>query len=338
MAMRLRKSKLSEPGIRRRRSGRGFRYFTPEGEPLRDEETLQRIKSLAVPPAWRDVWICPYPNGHIQAVGTDDAGRRQYRYHDRWRQERDEEKHERVVELAKRLPQWRRRVAEDLVKPGLGCERVLAAVLRMIDRGVFRVGSEEYAENNGTYGAATLLREHVTVKRDELTFCYPAKGGIERNITLSDAELAAAVKALRRARTGSDRLFVYRTPNGWHEVHADEINERFKEMVGDDFTVKDLRTWNATVLAATAFAAAEEVKSQRGLKRTQAAVMREVSEELGNTPAVCRKSYVDPRIVEAHARGRTIASAVHRLGHTGIRGDEDREVLERAVVRLLDNV
>ncbi|GAB3584627.1 DNA topoisomerase IB [Amycolatopsis endophytica] len=336
--MRLRKSRLDEPGIRRRRSGRGFRYFTPEGEPLRDEETLRRVKNLAVPPAWREVWICPHPNGHIQAIGVDDAGRRQYRYHDQWRQARDEEKHDRVLELAKRMPKWRRRVAGDLARPGLGRDRVLATALRMLDRGVFRTGSEEYTEEHGTYGAATLLQEHVTVKRDVLTFCYPAKGGIQRDITITDPELAAAVKALRRARTGSDRLLAYRTREGWHEVHADDINERFKEIAGDGFTAKDLRTWNATVLAATAFAVADPVTSQRGLKRAQAAVMREVSEELGNTPAVCRKSYVDPRVVRAHEKGRTIAPAVRRIGRAGIRRDEDREVLERAVIRLLSGV
>lgn len=291
-----------------------------------------------MPPAWRDVWICPHPGVHIQAVGTDDAGRRQYRYHYRWRQERDEEKHERVLERGRRLPRWRLPICEDLVTPGLRCERVLAAALRMIDRGVFRVGSEEYAENNGTYGAATLLREHVTVQRDELTFSCPAKGGIERTITLTDADLAGVVKALRRARAGTDRLFVYRTPNRWHEVHADEINERFKEMAGDEFTVKDLRTWNATVLAVTAFAAAPPVTSQRGLKRAQAAVMREVADELGNTPAVCRKSYVDPRIVAAHAQGRLIQHAVQRIDPTGIRDDQDREALDRAVIRLLSRV
>ncbi|GAA5155654.1 MULTISPECIES: DNA topoisomerase IB [Amycolatopsis] len=334
--MRLARSDLAKPGIRRRRSGKGFRYFTPEGEPLRDEETLQRVQDLVIPPAWRKVWISPRPNGHIQAVGIDDAGRKQYLYHEQWRRERDEQKHDRVLRLARCLPKWRERVAADLDERGYTRTRVLAAALRMLDRGVFRTGSEEYAEANGTRGAATLLKEDVSVRGDEITFCYNAKGSIERNHSITDPELAKVIRGLLRVKSGSDRLLVYRDRLGWHEVHAEAINERFKELAGDEFTGKDLRTWHATVLAAAAFAAAGPVKSQRGLKRTQAAVMREVAENLGNTPAVARKSYVDPRVVKAYEEGLTVESALRRLGDRGIHGDEDRQVLERAVIRLLN--
>ncbi|GHF82446.1 DNA topoisomerase IB [Amycolatopsis bartoniae] len=333
--MRLARSDLGKPGIRRRRSGKGFRYFTPEGEPLRDEETLERVQGLVIPPAWRKVWISPRPNGHIQAVGIDDAGRKQYLYHEQWRRERDEAKHDRVLRLAKCLPAWRKQVADDLGERGLTKKRVLAAALRMLDRGVFRTGSEEYAEANGTRGAATLLKTDVAVRGDEITFCYNAKGSIERNHSITDPELAKVIKKLLRTESGSDRLLVYKDELGWHELHADQINERFKEIAGEEFTGKDLRTWHATVLAAAAFAAAGPVKSKRGLQRTQAAVMREVAENLGNTPAVAKRSYVDPRVVAAYEEGATVERALRRLGDTGIRGDEDREVLERAVIRLL---
>ncbi|WAL67499.1 DNA topoisomerase IB [Amycolatopsis cynarae] len=333
--MRLVRSDPSAPGIRRLRCGRGFRYLAPDGRPLRDQESLDRVSGLAIPPAWRNVWVSPDPNGHLQAVGTDDAGRRQYLYHEQWRRERDEEKHDRVLELARRLPRWRARVAGDLHGRGLHRNRVLAASLRMIDRGVFRVGSEEYAEEHGTRGAATLLKEDVTLRRHVIIFRYTAKGGIERALSISDEELAAVVKALRRARSGSERLLVYRDTDGWHEVRAEQINDRFKELAGPQFTAKDLRTWHATVLAAAAFAAAGPASSKRALKRTQAAVMRKVAEELGNTPAVARKSYVDPRVGRAYEEGATIESALRRLGGTGVRGEREQHVLERAVIRLL---
>jgi DNA topoisomerase IB len=333
--MRLAKSDLSAPGIRRRKNGKGFRYFTPDGEPLRDDETLHRLQDLVIPPAWRKVWISPRADGHIQAVGIDDAGRKQYLYHEQWRRERDEQKHDRVLRLAQCLPKWREQVAADLHERGLTRTRVLAAALRMLDRGVFRTGSEEYAEANGTRGAATLLKDDVKVRGDEITFCYNAKGGIERAHSITDEELAKVIKALLRANSGSERLLVYRDSTGWHEVHADQINERFKEIAGDEFTGKDLRTWHATVLAAAAFAAAGPVKSKRGLQRTQAAVMREVSEHLGNTPAVAKRSYVDPRVVHAYEEGSTVESALRRLGDRGIRADQERQVLERAVIRLL---
>ncbi|WP_027947134.1 DNA topoisomerase IB [Amycolatopsis taiwanensis] len=330
--MRLEKSDPGAPGIRRRRNGAGFRYFDPQGGPLRDEETLRRVKDLAIPPAWHDLWICPKPNGHIQAIGTDDAGRRQYLYHEKWRRARDEEKHDRVLELAKRLPEWRARVAADLRVRGLGQLRVLAGSLRMLDRGVFRTGGEEYAEEHGTRGAATLLRDDVTVRREVLVFRYPAKGGIERALSITDADLAGLVKSLRRAKSGTDRLLVYRNGDGWREVHAEQINERFKELAGAEFTAKDLRTWHATVLAATAYAAAPPARSERAFTRARAAVMREVAEELGNTPTVARNSYVDPRVTRAYHEGSTVDIPIAR-----IETERDRAELERAVIRLLDH-
>ncbi|WP_239155047.1 DNA topoisomerase IB [Amycolatopsis sp. FDAARGOS 1241] len=331
----LRHGDPASPGIRRRRRGRGFSYTAPSGERLTDAAPLARIEDLVIPQAWRDVWISPEPGGHIQAVGTDAAGRRQYLYHPQWRKERDEEKHDRVLAMAKRLPEWRACVDEDLATRGLGRRRVLGAALRLLDRGIFRTGGEEYAEENGTHGVATLLREHVCVRRDSCVFEYPAKGGLARTVSIEDPDLAKVIRALLRSRTGSDRLLVCRTRAGPHEIHAADVNDRFKELAGDDCTAKDLRTWNATVLAATAFASAEPPRSERGRKRAEAAVMREVSEALGNTPAVCRSSYVNPRLVTAYRSRRTIAAAARRAAK--LDGDEARAVLERATVRLLGN-
>ncbi|SFB06331.1 DNA topoisomerase IB [Amycolatopsis marina] len=346
--MRLRRSDPDAPGIRRQRCGRGFRYFAPDGSPLTDEETLGRIRHLVIPPAWREVWICPQPGGHIQAIGTDDAGRRQYLYHEKWRERRETEKHQRVLTLARKLPRFRASVMADLSASGVGRTRMLAAALRMLDIGIFRTGSEEYAEENGTYGVATLLRSHVTVRGDdELLVSYNAKGGLARSVRIRDTDLVRVVRAVRRARPPTDRLLAYRENGSWHEVHADDINNRFKELVGDQFTGKDLRTWNATVLAATAFAEIDRPHSQRGMKRAKSAVMREVAEELGNTPAVTRRSYVDPRVVRAFEQGITVRKAVARAraksesdsGANGMDPAESmRTTIERAVVRMLSEM
>ncbi len=330
---RLRRSDVHGSGIRRLRRGRGFSYRTAEDKALTDADTLERIKALVIPPAWRNVWICPFPSGHIQAMGTDAAGRRQYLYHEQWHRERNEEKHDRVLAMARRLPRWRAGVEEDLAGRGLTRRRVLAAALRMLDRGVFRTGGEEYAEENGTHGVATLLREHTEAHGDSCVFSYPAKGGIDRSVSITDPPLARVVKSLLRSRSGSERLLVYREAGGWHEVHAADVNERFKELAGDDCSAKDLRTWTATVLAAAAFAAAGPPSSDRERKRTESAVMRQVAQALGNTPTVCRSSYVDPRLIEAYREGRTIAAALDRV--TRLDDDETRAGLEKACARLL---
>ncbi|WP_406634240.1 DNA topoisomerase IB [Amycolatopsis sp. WGS_07] len=331
--MRLRRSELSSPGIKRQRRGRGFRYLAPDGSPVRDPETLERIRGLVVPPAWRRVWICPHPTGHIQAVGVDDAGRRQYLYHPEWRRARDEEKHDRVLALAAELPDVRAAIQHDLRRRPLDRRRVSAAALRMIDRGVFRSGGEEYVEANGSHGATTLLREHVKISGDELDFRYPAKSGLVRELSLRDPDLAAVLKTLRRCRTGTSRILVYRTNDGWHELRAPEVNERFKELAGEEFTVKDLRTWHATVLAAVSLAAQEVPTSQRGRARAATAAMKEVAEELGNTPAVARRSYVDPRVLREFDRRTTIHRAVRKAD--GLADEELRERIEQAVIRLL---
>ncbi|WNG86494.1 DNA topoisomerase IB [Mycobacterium sp. ITM-2016-00317] len=334
--MRLARSDLRAPGIIRRRRGKGFAYYAVDGEPVADPDTAQRIKDLVIPPAWKNVWISPKPNGHIQAVGTDAAGRRQYLYHQRWQQERAEEKFDRVLELSARLPQWRARIAEDLTERGLHRDRVLALALALIDRGYFRAGGEQYAEEHEHYGLATLLCDHVTLRSGAALFDYPAKSGVRRSVEIDDPDLVRALRALLQRKERSGRLLVCRNGSrgGWVDVRADDLNARFKELVGDEFSVKDLRTWDGTVLAAVAFSDAKPPTSRTAIKRATAAVMKEVSEELGNTPAVARSSYVDPRVVRGYLRGETIAPAVRRAAKVPA-PDEAKAILEKATRTLI---
>ncbi|TQJ16118.1 DNA topoisomerase IB [Kribbella jejuensis] len=333
--MRLRRSHPDAEGFSRRRRGSGFSYHDAEGNVIDDTEVLERIRTLAIPPAWKDVWICPYPNGHIQAVGTDEAGRRQYLYHDDWRAAQDAGKHDRVRQLARKLPAFREAVDLDLDRDGLDRRRVLAVALRMLDYGVFRTGNTRYAEQNGSRGAATLLRRDVRVSKGKLVFDFRAKGGIRRTAELDDDKLVAAVRSLKRGRHKSPRLLVYRDDEGYHEINASMINERFHELVGDDFTVKDLRTWTATVHAAVDLAEADPPTTKKALVAAEKEMLEEVSEHLGNTPAVARSSYIDPRVVEQFEHGRTIAETVRRVGDD--LGDEDvRAGVERSVNRILD--
>ncbi|HEX7304390.1 DNA topoisomerase IB [Lentzea sp.] len=301
--MRLRRSDPAGPGWTRRRQGKGFRYLTAQGQTLTADD-ITRVKALVIPPAWREVWISPHPNGHIQAIGYDDAGRRQYLYHEKWRTDRDAEKFDRVLRLAPRLGKFREQIVADMRTRGR--KRLLAIALRMLDLGVFRVGHEQYAEDNGTHGVATLLCEHLSVRGDKVRFRFPAKHGVQVDEELTDPQLARAVKSLLTNRTPDCRVF---------EITADDVNERFRELVGDEFSAKDLRTWHATVRAAEAFA--HELKERgKPSKRAVSAVMKEVSEHLGNTPAVARKSYVDPRLVDAFEKGEVIGG-----------GDPERAVL-----------
>ncbi|ACU38618.1 DNA topoisomerase IB [Actinosynnema mirum] len=315
--MRLRRSTPGGPGFGRRRRGGGFGYADQDGARLTDAEHLARIKALVIPPAWRQVWISPHHNGHIQAVGVDEAGRRQYLYHEAWRRERDEEKHARVLALAPLLPEFRARIARDL----RGRDRALPLALTLLERGAFRVGGESYAEDNGSHGVATLLCSHVTVRGSAVDFRYPAKSGVRFTATVEDDAVARTVRLLLRGRKRRDRLLV-RKDGG--QVRSDDVNVRFKELVGEEFSVKDLRTWHATVVAARAFAAAGDPGAERGRRRVEAEVMREVALRLGNTPAVARKSYVDPRLVELFRAGKVLR----------VRG-KGREAEELAVLRLL---
>ncbi|MFL6051638.1 MAG: DNA topoisomerase IB [Actinoallomurus sp.] len=333
----LSRSDLGCAGIRRIRCGRGFRYVDPDGKPLRDPEILARVKALVIPPAWENVWICPYSDGHIQAVGTDTAGRRQYRYHDLWREQRDREKHDRMLEFGRVLPRLRERVERDLGQKGLTRERVLAAAIRLIDLGFFRPGGEEYAAENGTYGLATIRKEHVTLSGGQIIFDYIAKGSKQREQAVADDAVCAVVRSLKRRRSGGEELLAYRSGPRWHDVTSTDINDHLRELSGGEFSAKDFRTWHATVLAAVGLAVSEPAAAANGTrKRAVARVVREVAEYLGNTPAVARASYIDPRVIDLYERGVTIAPILGRLGENRDFGDlATRGPAERAVLKLL---
>jgi DNA topoisomerase IB len=335
---RLRRSDCNSPGIRRRRAGRGFFYVGPDGTRLTDKETIARINALAIPPAWEDVWICPWSHGHIQATGLDARSRRQYRYHDVWRLHRDREKFDHMLEFAATLPALRARCQEDMASGELGRDQVLACAARLLDVGFFRIGTEGYAEQNQTYGLATMRKEHVTVRADlTIEFDYTAKSGKRRIHSLVDPEVHAIVGALRRRRGGGPELLAFRDAGRWVDVRSDDINAYVKEVTGGEFTAKDFRTWNATTLAAVALAVSVNVTSPTGRKRAVARACKEVSEYLGNTPAVCRSSYIDPRVVDRFLEGETIAHALPHLGagvevgSLATHGDK----VESAVVALL---
>jgi DNA topoisomerase IB len=324
-------------GIRRRRCGRGFSYLGTDAAVIKDSQTLTRIRSLVIPPAWEDVWICVDPLGHIQAVGTDAAGRRQYRYHDLWREQRDQAKHDRVRDFGAALPRIREVICRHLEGRDLTRDRVLAAAIRLIDLGFFRPGGEEYAEENGTFGLATIRKEHVTLSQGQLVFEYPAKGTKQREQAVAEDQVCAAVRSLRRRRGGGDQLLVYRSGRRWHDVTAADINDYLREVSGGDYTAKDFRTWHATVLAAVGLAVSVSAAAREaGRKRAIARVVREVADYLGNTPAVARASYIDPRVIERYEEGRTIASALGELGKDSDFGDlATRDHAEKAVLRLL---
>ena len=327
---RLRRSDPHRPGCTRRRAGRGWVYLDADGQRITDPATVDRIRALVIPPAWRDVWICPYPNGHIQAVGTDAAGRRQYRYHDVWREHRDRLKHLRVLQVGEQLPAMRRRWARDLRREDLDRQRVLAAAARLLDLGLFRVGGEEYAEEHNTYGLATLRREHVTIRQGQLVFDYPAKGGLRRQEVVDDRRVAEVVTALRRRRDDPNpELFAYRAGDGWNDVKSTTVNDYLRELSGLDMSAKDFRTWHATVLMAAVLARQPVPAGRRGRDRAVRSGYVEVSEALGNTPAVCKASYVDPRVVDLYHDGTVVALPATRSD------DAMRSALEREVLDLL---
>jgi DNA topoisomerase IB len=334
---RLRRVDCAEPGISRVRRGRGFGYVDADGNRVDDPETLKRISELVIPPAWQDVWICPVPNGHIQATGTDVAGRRQYRYHDAWRVARDREKHERMVEFAGVLPSARERMLTDIRRDDVDRTRVLAAAARLLDLGFFRIGSEQYAEQNESYGLATIRREHVTCSSGIVTFDYRAKSGQQRVQSVADEELCDLLRALMRRRSGGPELLAYRDGRHWVDIKSHDINGYLREITGGDFTAKDFRTWHATVLCAVALAvSAHAPTSDSARKRVVSRAVKEVAHYLGNTPAVCRSSYIDPRVIDRYNDGLTIHDELHRLGADARFGElATQGAVEEAVLRLL---
>jgi DNA topoisomerase I len=334
---RLRRADCSGPGIERRGAGRGFTYRDAAGRRVEDPETLARIRELGIPPAWRDVWICPDPRGHLQATGTDAADRKQYLYHPVWRARRDAAKFEDMVRFARALPTLREHVAADLAESDeISRTRVLACAVRLLDRGFFRIGTEEYAVSNESYGLATMRKEHVTLLDDDaMVFDYPSKSGQRRVQEVVDAEAAEIVATLKRRRGGGAELLAYKERGRWRDLRSPDINAYLKEATGDDFSAKDFRTWSATVLAAVALAVsgpAAGTKTSR--KRAITRAVQEVARYLGNTPAVARASYIDPRVFDAYQGGLTIRPELPDLepGELPIH----HRAIEEAVLDLID--
>jgi DNA topoisomerase-1 len=350
---RLRRSNCSAPGIARRGRGRGYEYLDPAGERIDDPEALERIGRLTIPPAWREVWICVDPRGHLQATGFDAAGRKQYLYHEEWRAHRDRQKFDSMISFGQALPKLRRRVTRDLragrriaaesLDQRLSRERVLACSARLLDIGFFRIGSDDYAERNESYGLTTMLRKHVKIERDELVFDFPAKSGQRRVQAITDADARELVGELKRRRSGA-QLLAYREDGQWVELDADEVNEYLKRHTAGDFSAKDFHTWNATVLAAVALAArdrdgrpAGEPLARAARERQVKGAIRTVAAYLGNTPAVCRASYVDPRVIDRYQAGATIGETLDALpeGAPDLAQPRIRARVEQAVLELL---
>jgi DNA topoisomerase-1 len=326
-AARLRYVSDASPGIIRRRNGKGFIYVAPDGRVIRDPDQLKRIRSLAVPPAWRDVWICPLPDGHLQATGRDARGRKQHRYHPRWREIRDATKYHRMIAFAAALPRIRERVRSDLSLAGLPREKVLATVVRLLEVTAIRVGNEEYARSNGSFGLATMKNRHVDVSGAKIHFQFRGKSGVQHAVRLEDKRLAKIIK--RCQDLPGYELFKYIGDDGeLSTIDANDVNDYLQQIAGDEFTTKDFRTWNGTVLAAAALRQLNvpERRTKAQLKRNIVQAVECVAERLGNTKAVCRKCYIHPAIIRAYEEG-TLTHAlrtrtVKKNGDTGLHPDE----------------
>jgi DNA topoisomerase I len=331
---RLRKVSPRDPGWTRRRAGKGFIYLDELGNRLAAEH-IQRCKLLVIPPAWEQVWICPAPNGHLQAVGIDDAGRRQYLYHEQWRLQRDRLKYDTVLQIAARLPSARRDVAKDLQLEGMPYERALGTAFRLLDLGFFRIGGEAYAESNDSYGLATIKKEHVSIDNGSVIFNYVAKSGQERYVALADDLVLQAVRELLARRGGGPELLAYKDRRQWHDVNSADINNYIKAHVGEEMSSKDFRTWHGTVIAAVVLAEANEsAKTITARKRAVSSAMKEVAGYLGNTPAVARTSYVDPRVIDLFNDGVTISPSLAETDDDLSDGTTHGKI-ERAVLNLL---
>jgi DNA topoisomerase I len=318
------------PGYRRKANGEHFKYLDTHGKPIRDEERLLRIKRLAIPPAWTDVWICPSPVGHIQATGRDARRRKQYRYHDRWRELRDENKFHRLAEFARELPKIRRRVAQDIRLPGLPRQKVLATVVRLLERTFIRIGNEEYARDNKSFGLTTIKNRHVKVKGDHLRFRFRGKSGRQHEVARTDRRIAKIVSKCQDL-PGQD-LFQYVSEGEVRNVTSQDVNDYLREITNENFSAKDFRTWAGTVLAALALAAQSEFETKKQAKANLKTAICAVAKLLGNTPAICRKCYVHPAIVEAYLTRTQIAGlsqAIKTPENINLRA------VERAVLKFL---
>jgi DNA topoisomerase I len=334
---RLHRSNAALAGFSRVAAGDGFAYLDVDGAPLTEPAALARIRALTIPPAWRDVWICPDPLGHLQATGVDAAGRRQYRYHDLWSQQQTHVKFEHMVAFARTLPTMRERVVatmragRDLNRP-----RVLACSVRLLDVGMFRIGSEVYEKEDGHLGLATIAKANVSIEKGRAIFDYIAKEGVHRVHAVADPCCVEIVGGLKRRRGGGDHLLAFREGGAWHQVHAPLINAHLKSLIGDSFSAKNFRTWNGTVLAAVALARCEaDCASERRRRAAIRQATANVSQVLGNTPAVARGSYIDPRVFDRFLSGWTIAGELARIEERGLPQEERRVAIELAVLDLL---
>src|ERR671932_792507 len=318
------------PGIRRRRAGKGFTYRWPDGRTVQDEATLGRIRSLAIPPAWTDVWICPDPNGHIQATGRDAKDRKQYRYHPRWREVRDSTKYEHMLDFARALPAIRARIAEDMGRRGLSREKVLATVVHLLETTLIRVGNPEYAEENKSYGLTTLRDRHVDIDGGELRFEFKGKSGKKWKLKLKDRRIARVVKACQDMP--GQHLFQYIDEDGQRRaVTSSDVNAYLREITRKDVTAKDFRTWHGTVLAAMALHELESFDTKAVAKRKLRAAIEKVSSKLGNTPTICRKCYVHPEVINSYLDG-TLLEEAKEEAEAELRDELDGLKSEEAVV------
>lgn len=322
------------PGLGRKKRGEGFDYVDADGERISDEATLARIKSLAIPPAWTEVWICPTANGHLQATGRDAKGRKQYRYHPRWRSVRDETKYSRMIAFGKALPNLRRKVDEALSLPGLPREKVLATIVHLLEATMIRVGNEEYARTNRSYGLTTLRDKHVQISGSQLQFKFKGKSGVQHTTTLRDPRIARIV---RRSRDlPGQELFQYIDENGERcSVDSSDVNDYLRSLTGEDFTAKDFRTWSGTMLAAFALQEFEQGDSVAQMKKNVVQAIESVAKKLGNTPAICRKCYVHPAVMEGYLDG-SLLEAMRRA--TKAASEEDSYTLsaeEEQVLKFL---
>lgn len=299
------------PGYTRQRRGKKFIYLDTEGKEIRDEVRILRLNRLAIPPAYTDIWIFPSPNGHLQATGRDDRGRKQYRYHERWREERDENKYEKMVVFGQSLPKIRRRINRDLKRRGLPREKVLATVVQLLEKTFIRVGNEEYARKNKSFGLTTLRNRHVEVKGAKLRFRFRGKSGQEHDIDTEDRRVARTIKKLQELP--GQEVFQYLNEKGErHHVTSDDVNQYLREITGEDFTAKDFRTWAGTVMAAMALQAQEAFENKSQAKKNVKAAVGAVARMLGNTPAVCRKCYVHPAVIKSYLDGNLIEGLKQR--------------------------
>ncbi|MCU1225771.1 MAG: topoisomerase [Edaphobacter sp.] len=324
----------TRPGIQRKRSGKGFRYVDVDGRPVRDSETLGRIKSLVIPPAWTGVWICPNPKGHLQATGRDAKGRKQSRYHPRWREVRDETKYERMMIFGAALPAIRERVEEDLALPGLPRPKVLATIVRLMETTLIRVGNEEYARQNQSYGLTTMRNKHVDVDGSTVTFNFQGKSGVKHSVDIRDRRIARIVQ--RCQDIPGYELFQYVDKDGrHHSVDSADVNEYLREISSQDFTAKDFRTWAGTVLACRMLREFETFDSETQAKRNVVQAIRQVAGRLGNTPSVCRKCYVHPAVLDCYMGGVLFETVKRRVEEEDASSPEALRQEESALLRLL---